>query len=259
LAFADLFPCRGYDAICLANAGDHLLPIDDTIGQLSMMRAWRLQGLAWEVRLCHFPSVLCLEAAEVLQMTMSDEEHVMLVDCRTQEEWQTSTLDVKLPMLTKGQFMEDFVDLSRTPCTFVMFCTVGGRSGKFCLEVLDLLSSGSLRSQGPVQVRNMLGGIAAWLHGGGRLVDPAGIPTRRVHTWVIPFMDLFPVGKLQLVVDELSIVTQEAKPITSIACSESHQEESRAAGVAAGAPTQIMRSCAEMSLETLADNLARPE
>jgi len=48
----------------------------------------------------------------------------------------------------------------------------------------------------------MLGGIAAWLHAGGGLVDVAGVPSRQLHTWVIspPLWGQIkwcPQGKLQ--------------------------------------------------------------
>jgi len=208
--FADFFPVRGYHVVCPEIGILRSLHSDTTVAQVSMIRFRRLQSLAREIHSLHFSSVPCLEVEAVMGITSPKEADIVLVDCRTEEERQISTLDAELPLLSKEQLKAHFFDLTSKPRTFVLFCTTGGRSGKFCAELLHKLSTGELSKQGPVEVKNMLGGVAAWLHGGGRLVDISRRNTRRVHTWVKPFMDLFPVGNFHLVCDELNEDVQDA-------------------------------------------------
>ena len=57
----------------------------------------------------------------------------------------------------------------------VIFCTAGYRSG---------VAAKQLQAQRPaLRARNLEGGILAWVHAGGDVVDEEGKPTTRVHVY----------------------------------------------------------------------------
>lgn len=245
-ALADFFPATGYELLSPAQLSQSVP--SNALAQVSKLRSGRLHDLAWEVRLHHFNSVLCLEPDDIIQASDQNLKGMILIDCRSRDEFEISTLDVKLPMLTLEQLMQDFAEVSRVYGTLVMFCTIGGRSGMRSEELLVKLSSGEISIPGPApKVKNMLGGIAAWLHAGGGLVDMSGIPSWRVHTWVKQFMDLFPVGPHQLICGDAEATVKDAKPF--IDCCRAPSKET--------ASTRIVRSCMSLAPEALADELGR--
>lgn len=99
--------------------------------------------------------------------------------------------------------------------TIVTFCTIGGRSGTFCKRLVDdLLEFGQVSADQTDGLRrkivNILGGMAAWLHVHGGLVDTMGQPTNQLHPWCRAFLDMFPLEDLDLVFDEFRPVPQDA-------------------------------------------------
>jgi len=152
-------------------------------------------------------------------------------------------------MFTKEQFMERLREMAMKPHMLVAFCTIGGRSGKFCENLLLKLESGEAGNPcRALQVRSVHGGICAWLHEGGGLVDPSGMPTRRVHPWTSAFMDLFPVERLQLVCDELQTTPLDAQPFVRCLQDESPAQYSNL-------PLEVFRACRELEPEALGDTL----
>lgn len=98
-------------------------------------------------------------------------------------------------------------------------------------------------------MRSLLGGIAAWLHAGGCLADPAGTPTRKVNPWTAAFMDLFPVGGVQLVFDELQATPADAQ--SYVQC----WQDQAGSVTWATLPYKVFRASRELTSEALADTL----
>eukprot|EP00438_Fugacium_kawagutii_P004534 Skav222276 [mRNA] locus=scaffold807:72138:78449:- [translate_table: standard] len=101
-----------------------------------------------------------------------------------------------------------------------------------------------------MQMKSLLGGIAGWAHAGGPLMDSMGQPTRRISPWCQAFTDLFPVTGMELVLDELQVVPQDAHDL--IDCKSNAEQASLAS-----APGQILRTCQALDPEVLADTLKR--
>jgi rhodanese-related sulfurtransferase len=212
-----------------------------------MMRCQRLQDFAWEVRLRYFPSVFCFEADEMLRRLDAKEEFIF-IDCRTEEEQLISTLATHCIVLNKDQFQERLTEFQHGPRTFLAFCTIGGRSGRFCEEYLACARRGQ---HAGVQMRSLLGGIAAWLHAGGCLADRAATPTRMVHPWTAAFMDLFPVVGVQLVSDELQATPADAQPY--VQCWQ--DQASSVVTCPAQIQSKVFRASRVLASEALADTL----
>lgn len=235
------FPAEGYQIVCPLADDEQILQSKESLHQISQMRFARLRDLAWEVRIRYSPSGLHFEAEEILQMIPS-RNNLCFIDCRTEPERRISTIATSgCPILTKDQFIHGFGELVRRPYVFVAFCTIGGRSGRY-IESLQEEIAGT-----EVQVRSIMGGLAAWLHVGGGLVDSANMPTRQVHPWTHAFMDLFPVDDLQMACDELAPTPHEAKPFVECCPTED----------ARSSPCKIIRAGMEISPVSLADTLNR--
>eukprot|EP00439_Symbiodinium_sp_Y106_P071254 s1448_g12.t1 len=224
-----------------------------SLTRASRARLDRLRNLAWEVRLRYCPSVLCLDAEEVQRLVAAPNAGYIFVDVRTAEERQVSTISSPTcPTITKEEFLQKMAgNLPNLPYTFLVFCTVGGRSGRFCQDMLTEPEKVGLRCKvNSSQLKSILGGIAGWVHVGGGLVDPFGNPTSKVSPWCQAFMDIFPVSGAELVLDELQVVPQDARAfIDCKSCAEMAAEVS--------APGRILRTCQALAPEVLADTLYR--
>ncbi|CAE7943623.1 unnamed protein product [Symbiodinium necroappetens] len=224
-----------------------------SLTRASRARLDRLRNLAWEVRLRYCPSVLCLDAEEVQRLVAAPNAGYIFVDVRTPEERQVSTISSPTcPTITKEEFLQKMAgNLPNLPYTFLVFCTVGGRSGRFCQDMLTEPEKIGLRCKvNSSQLKSILGGIAGWVHVGGGLVDPFGNPTSKVSPWCQAFMDIFPVSGAELVLDELQVVPQDARAfIDCKSCAEMAAEVS--------APGRILRTCQALAPEVLADTLYR--
>ncbi len=104
------------------------------------------------------------------QQRQEERQHApLLVDCRPAEERSVATIagSVALEQL-EGLAVADGSEV-------VVFCTAGYRSG---------VAAKQLQAQRPaLRARNLEGGILAWVHAGGDVVDEEGKPTKRVHVY----------------------------------------------------------------------------
>ncbi|CAJ1338297.1 unnamed protein product [Effrenium voratum] len=250
------FPTRGCEVRCDVRHGE--LTSDQSLIRASRIRLDRLRSVAWEVRLRYCPSVLCLEAEDILRSAMtqvprSSQPQYVFIDVRTPEERQVSTISCPNCLtVSKEEFLQKMAPhVHNLPYTFLAFCTVGGRSGRFCHEMLTDPEKFGVQCQAQnSQMKSVLGGIAAWVHADGPLIDPSGALTRKVSPWCQAFMDLFPVSGLELVLDELQVVPQDARAfIDCKSCVEMANE--------ASAPGRILRTVQALTPEVLADTLSR--
>ncbi len=113
-----------------------------------------------------FPDVEAM-AVEELRRRQEAGEPLVLVDVRPQEERKVAILPGAIPHT-------ELDPSQHRGSTVVVYCTIGARSGAFAQQ---------LREEGYGDVYNLEGGLLAWTHIGGPLVDEDGRPTRRVHVY----------------------------------------------------------------------------
>eukprot|EP00933_Yihiella_yeosuensis_P010740 TRINITY_DN11756_c0_g1_i2.p1 TRINITY_DN11756_c0_g1~~TRINITY_DN11756_c0_g1_i2.p1 ORF type:complete len:721 (+),score=77.23 TRINITY_DN11756_c0_g1_i2:92-2254(+) len=236
---------------CDQEHGNSMHPTD-CLKEASKVRAARLRDLAWEVRLRYCPKVYCFEAEDILQSFRSGEaqRQYIFIDCRTLEERSVSIIaGMGCQVLSADEFKGVCTQYKWSNFVFVVYCTVGGRSGIFCDTILTELDSKG--EAGALQMRSLMGGIASWCHAGGGLVDPMGMPTQRVNPWCQAFMDIFPVHGIELV-NEVQATPKDAQAFT--ACLPSHPLEVNGKDARA-VSGRIMQTIQALSPETLADSL----
>ncbi len=95
--------------------------------------------------------------------------HIIFVDCRPTEERSVATIPGSVP--------HERFDAGNTPVgvEVIAFCTVGYRSGVFAKKIQS--------ERAGLNPRNLEGGILAWVHAGGDVVDEHGKSTKRVHVY----------------------------------------------------------------------------
>ncbi|CAL1165614.1 unnamed protein product [Cladocopium goreaui] len=193
------FPTRGCTLHCPEIAAPQFLEPENSpersLLRASHVRSQRLRKVAWEaehmqllrsVRLRYCPSVLCLDAEDIIRSIRHEEEvgrstGYVFVDVRTPEEVEVSTISSPgCPTIFKDAFLKMVSNAtaeSLNGYTFILFCTVGGRSGRICQELLtDPEKFGATKV---VSRRS----IAGWAHAKGGLVDSMGQPTLRISPW----------------------------------------------------------------------------
>jgi rhodanese-related sulfurtransferase len=109
-------------------------------------------------------------------------EDYLLVDVRPAAEQQVSAIPGALPLDTEARRSEFLVTRPERPV--VVYCTAGWRSAEFT-SVLD--EAGFI-------AYNLEGGICAWAAAGQPIVDPAGEPTRKIHSFNADFAGCVPHG-----------------------------------------------------------------
>lgn len=113
-----------------------------------------------------FPDLPEISAEELHDLLTDDK--IIIVDVRTQAERDISIIPGAISKKefdkNAGQYREH---------TVVTQCTIGYRSG---------ITGKKLAGKG-FKVKNLKGGILAWTHAEGPLVDPNGNPTTQVHTY----------------------------------------------------------------------------
>ena len=113
-----------------------------------------------------FPQVIDVEPR--LAMDLAKRQAVVFVDVRTPEEQGISMIP---GAVTEEQFLSN---LERyTDKIIIGYCTISYRSGKLAQE---------LKEKKGVTMYNLRGGLLAWLHDGGKIVDPKG-ETKRIHVY----------------------------------------------------------------------------
>ena len=113
-----------------------------------------------------FPEVEDISPVDAMQLMTQD--RVVFVDARKPEEMAVSMLP---GAITKKQFLANpgaYADK-----VVVTYCTISYRSGVFARDM----------SKKGVRIVNLAGGILAWLHEGGKVYDPQGRITNRVHVF----------------------------------------------------------------------------
>jgi sodium/bile acid cotransporter 7 len=113
-----------------------------------------------------FPEVVDITPREAMRL-LAQKKKVVLVDVRSPKEQQVSMLP---GAVTQDEFLRN-LDQYRDH-VIIGYCTISYRSGKLARK---------LRQQG-ITMRNLQGGLLAWLHEGGR-VHSQGVETDKVHVY----------------------------------------------------------------------------
>jgi sodium/bile acid cotransporter 7 len=113
-----------------------------------------------------FPAVSDITPQEAVALLERDQ--VVFIDTRKPAEMKVSMLP---GAVTEKEFVAQPAKYrDKTP---VAYCTISYRSGVFAREM----------AQQGIPIYNLKGGILAWTLEGGRVVDPSGKPTRRLHVY----------------------------------------------------------------------------
>ena len=130
-------------------------------------RRVRLFELYREAQAKHLPGAPAIDVEEFQTRLASDEPVVL--DVRGRRERRVSILPGAVDLDAFEQMRDSLGDRP-----VIVYCTIGHRSGE---------ATQRLRAEG-VEAFNLAGGILAWAHAGGEVLDGrSGEPTRRVHVY----------------------------------------------------------------------------
>lgn len=122
-----------------------------------------------------FPDIEHIEAGIVATILKSENAaSVLLVDCRTAEEFAVSHLAGAVNLETKQQVDQHLKNLKSRPDTIVVYCSVGQRSAALTEE----LKKAEIKN-----VKNFVGSIFAWANEDRPMVDSKGKTAEKVHTF----------------------------------------------------------------------------
>ena len=122
-----------------------------------------------------FPEVEHISTATLSTLIRSAEvgiESLLLIDCRTGEEFQISHLPGALHLETVETVKRHLSEAVEKPQTIVVYGSVGNRSAKFARQ---------LEEAGHSSIRNVIGSIFSWANEDRPLVDGEGNPADKVH------------------------------------------------------------------------------
>lgn len=117
-------------------------------------------------------SVPLIQAEELVSL-QDQQDTVLLLDSRSQQEYKVSHLENAYFVDYDNFEAENFEDTDRE-MPVVIYCSVGYRSEKI---------GEKLQKMGFQQVYNLYGGIFQWKNQGYEVVTPQGTPTDSVHTF----------------------------------------------------------------------------
>lgn len=127
----------------------------------------RIESMYREYERDSFPGVPAVSA--VAARAWADSVDVVFVDARAPRERKISELP---DALSTAEFEQTADRYTGRPV--IVYCTIGYRSG---------IETVALRRRG-IEAYNLEGGILAWAHAEGNVVDGvSGVPTRRVHVY----------------------------------------------------------------------------
>jgi rhodanese-related sulfurtransferase len=112
-----------------------------------------------------FPDVQDIHPKQAMELLKT--KKVIFVDLRKKSEMDISMLPDSIPETTFLENPEKYKNK-----IVIAYCTISYRSGKFTQEM----------QKQNIPVKNLIGGILAWVLEGGKVYDPAG-ETKRIHVY----------------------------------------------------------------------------
>lgn len=137
-----------------------------------MLTACKEKAYHSQLKLLYKHSVPLI-TADSLAGHLAGEDPLLVLDSRSPAEWQVSRLAGARLVDYEGFTPKVLQDISPQQ-PLAVYCTIGYRSEKIAQQ---------LKEAGFKQVYNLFGGIIEWKNKGYAVVDSAGIPTDRVHTY----------------------------------------------------------------------------
>ncbi|WP_276366993.1 rhodanese-like domain-containing protein [Chryseolinea sp. H1M3-3] len=110
---------------------------------------------------------------EDLQRKLIECEKIILLDIRTADEFNVSHIPSAL-FVEYNSFSAKGLDTLDHEAQIVIYCSVGYRSERIGEKLIEA---------GFANVRNLYGGIFEWVNKGYPILNAAGAPTLRVHTY----------------------------------------------------------------------------
>ncbi len=122
-----------------------------------------------------FPDIEHIETGTVAALLKAkDRSSVLLIDCRTAEEFAVSHLPGAVNLETSKKVTAHLKSLPTQPESLVIYCSVGQRSASLTEE---------LKRVGIKNAKNFVGSIFAWANEDRSMVDSEGKPAEKVHTY----------------------------------------------------------------------------
>ena len=122
-----------------------------------------------------FPEVEHISTETLASLIASSEagiESLLLIDCRTDEEYRISHIAGAIRLDSTGAVSRHLNDLSNESPLIVVYGSFGSRSAKFARQ---------LKESGYKDIKNVIGSIFEWANQDRPLVDSEGNPTGKVH------------------------------------------------------------------------------
>jgi rhodanese-related sulfurtransferase len=111
--------------------------------------------------------------SEGLSTTITENKNILLLDTRSQEEFQVSHLPNAL-FLDYDKFNSEKVEKINRKTKIIVYCSVGYRSERIGEKLIKM---------GFTDVYNLYGGIFDWVNHDHTVVNQAGLKTDSVHTY----------------------------------------------------------------------------
>ena len=129
-------------------------------------RHQKIESMYSDYKKRSFPGVIDVEPR--LAMDLAKRGSVVFVDVRTPEEQRVSMIP---GAVTDAHFVENVEKYKDD--IIIGYCTISYRSGKLARK---------LREERGITMYNLRGGLLAWTHDGGKVVDQKG-ETKRIHVY----------------------------------------------------------------------------
>ena len=127
--------------------------------ELDSMRS--LEKKAAKIRK-EFPDVEHIESDTVAALLEQKKDAVLLVDCRTPEEFKLSKIPGAVNLEDLDAVRKHLADMTKKPTALVVYCSVGQRSAELAED---------LKKAGIENAKNYVGSIFAWANEDRPLVD----------------------------------------------------------------------------------------
>jgi sodium/bile acid cotransporter 7 len=129
-------------------------------------RRQRIESMYSDYKKRSFPGII--DVAPRLAMDLAKRGSVVFVDVRTPEEQEVSMIP---GAVTDAHFLKNVEKYKDD--IIIGYCTISYRSGELARK---------LREERGITMYNLRGGLLAWAHDGGKVVDQKG-ETKRIHVY----------------------------------------------------------------------------
>uniref|UniRef100_A0A4W3IY81 Rhodanese domain-containing protein n=1 Tax=Callorhinchus milii TaxID=7868 RepID=A0A4W3IY81_CALMI len=136
-----------------------------------------------------FQTVENVSSDSLEQLLKEDRDRVVLVDARSQAEYEVSHIEGAVRVDPDASNMDNVVqqlglpDVQKENKTVVCYCTVGYHGSQMAQKLSGFLANGSGRHEVLPRVYNLEGGLVKWANERKEIVDGRNKPTALVHPY----------------------------------------------------------------------------